>query len=246
MDKLKELLKKHGITDAAALSEIDDAVEAYKDQAVETEVTGLKKKNAELITKYKDPAESAKDKMIELETQLSEKDSALAKAQKDLEAAKGKLAAAEKDRDDKVAAANGTVSNLLIDQGLTSALAGKVKTGLLAGAKNLHLGAFKVEYDEAGKPKAVATVKDKDGKERKLDPATFVSEWLASEDGKEYALGAQASGGGASGSGSQVNNPSSIKARYDVLNAKKPEELTHQEGLELVTLAGQLGTEAAK
>ena len=53
-------------------------------------------------------------------------------------------------------------------------------------------------------------------------------DWAAAEDNK---------GGGAGGSGSGGSGATGAKARYQELNAKKAEELTQRERIELVTLA---------
>ena len=236
MDKLKELLKKLNATDAQ-MTEAEGFVSELSQAAVDTEVAGLKKKNKELLEKYKNPDDDARAKLITLEQERDEARTDLARAQKDLETATKAKTNAEKERDDKVKAANDTVSNLLIDEGLTAAFAGAVKPAYLNALKLEHKGKFTVEIGEDGKPHAVASVKGADGTVKKLDPKAYATEWLGSADGKEWALVGGNSGGGAAGSGGG-SGATGVKARYQELNGKKAEELTPKEQNELVILAG--------
>jgi len=221
MDRLKALLKKLGATDEQ-VAEAEGLVTEHTQSAVDAEVAGLKKKNKELLEKYKNPDDDARNKLIALEQERDELKADLARIQKDSDAAKAKLAKAEKERDDQVAAAKKTVADLLVDGGLTAAFAGKVKDAHLTAVKLLHAGKFVVEYDADGKPKALATVKSADGKEKKLTPAEFASEWLGSAEGREWALAGRNVGGGAGGSGTGGDAP-----------GKKWAEMSYQEQIKL-------------
>lgn len=97
---------------------------------------------------------------------------------------------------------------------------------------------FVVEADEKNGRKALAVVKDKDGKERKLGVDEYLKEWLASDEGKEFALDQGGSGGGAGGSGSGGAGSTGKRARYEALNKMEPEKMTSRDKLELVALAG--------
>ena len=201
MEKLKELMKKLGATDAQ-IQEAEGLVSEATQSAVDTEVAGLKKKNKELLEKYKNPDDDARAKLMTLEQERDEARTDLARLQKDLEAAVKAKAAAEQDRDARVKMANDTVASLLIDDGLTSAFAGSVKPAHLEAIKLLHKSKFAVEQGEDGKPRAVASVKGADGTVKKLDPKSFAAEWLGTPEGKEWAIASGNSGGGAAGSGS--------------------------------------------
>ena len=200
MDKLKELLKELGATDAQ-IDKAEGIVNESTQAAIDAEVAGLKKKNKELLEKYKNPDDDARQKLIMLESERDELQANLARLQKDMETVKADKLKAEKERDEKVSAANQTVADLLIDGGLTSALAGAVKPAHMEAVKLLHKSKFTVELGEDGKPRAVASVKGADGTVKKLDPKAYVTEWMNTPDGKEWALASSNSGGGASGSG---------------------------------------------
>lgn len=236
MKKLLALLKAKGATEAE-IKEIEDEIEAANAAATEAEVAGLKKKRDELIKKNKELSGEEGGKVSELESRIEELTAANAALDKAAKAAETKRVAAEKERDDKVGASESAIHQLLIDGGLTSALAGKVKPAHLEAVKGLLSRSFVVESDGTVR-KAVAVVKDKDGKEKKIGVDDYLKEWFAGETGKEFALDQGGSGGGAGGSGAGGAGPTGKRARYEALNAKKPEELSSNEKLELVVLAG--------
>lgn len=236
MDKFKEWLKKQGMTDAQ-ITEAEGLITEHTQAAVDTEVAGLKKKNKELLEKYKNPDDDAKSKLITLETERDELKADLTRAQSDLATEKTKRTTLEKELGDKVAAADKSVAELLIDGGLTQILAESTFPQNIKALKALHASQFVIEKDEAGKPKAVAVIKDKDGKEKKVGPADYFKEWFASDEGKHFAKAPGGSGGGSGGSGEGAAGSTDKKARYDALNAKKAEELTPRERNELVILA---------
>lgn len=236
MKKLLALLKTKGATEAE-IKEIEDEIEADKQAALDSEVEGLKKKNGELIKKNKELSGEEGGKVAELEAQIETLTAENGKLSKAAKAAEDKRIAAEKERDEKVSTSEAAIAQLLVDGGLSSALAGKVKPAHLEAVKGLLSRNFTVEADGTTR-KAVALTKDKDGKDKKLEVGAFVSEWLASETGKEFALDKGGSGGGAGGSGDGGAGSTGKKARYEELNKKKPEELSRSEGLELVVLAG--------
>ena len=67
MDKLKELLKELGATDAQ-IDKAEGIVNESTQAAIDAEVAGLKKKNKELLEKYKNPDDDARQKLIMLES----------------------------------------------------------------------------------------------------------------------------------------------------------------------------------
>lgn len=236
MKKLLALLKAKGATDAE-IKEIEDEIEAEKSAATEAEVAGLKKKRDELIKKNKELSGEEGGKVADLEAKIEELTTANATLDKAAKAAEMKRAAAEKERDEKVGASETAIQQLLIDGGLTSALAGKVKPAHLEAVKGLLSRSFVVESDGTVR-KAVAVTKDKDGKEKKIGVDDYLKEWFAGDIGKEFAIDQGGTGGGAGGSGAGGAGPTGKRARYEALNAKKQEELTGPEKLELVVLAG--------
>ena len=109
-----------------------------------------------------------------------------------------------KERDDATKKATETETALgshLIDGGLASALNGKLKSPAYFDAvKSLLSRNFSIEADDKGARQAIAKVL-KDGKETKVSVSDFVKDWLASDQGKEFALDQGGGGGGARGSG---------------------------------------------
>ena len=236
MSKLSDWLKKHGIPDDL-VAEAEGIAAEETQGAVDKEVAGLKTKNTELLgklAKHSDDIES-NPKYILLQTELEEAKGNVTKAQADLAAAKTAQSKAEKERDEKVKASEKTVADLLIDGGLTAALAEGTPAHNIKALKALHAPSFGVEYID-GKPRAVASVKDKDGKERKLEPSDYLKEWFATDEGKNFAKAPGSSGGGAPGSGGG-NAATGKAARFKELMGKKDEEMTPRDKQELVTLA---------
>lgn len=234
MEKLLALLKKLGAKD-----EDVEAAKAEIESEKEAEVQGLKAKNAELLKKSREAKEGEGGKVAELEAKIDELSESLAKAKKEGDAAIKKLTT---ERDEALKAATSeksAVEQLLIDGGLSAGLNGKLKSPAFLGAvKGLLSKNFVVEADDKNGRKALAVVKDKDGKERKLGVDEYLKEWLASDEGKEFALDQGGSGGGAGGSGSGGAGSTGKRARYEALNAMEPEKMTARDKLELVALAG--------
>jgi len=200
MSKLNEWLKKHGLTDELVAEAEGIAAEDAQAELDKT-VAGLKSKNTELLNKLKNPSDDIEKnpKFILIQSELDEAKANLAKAQANEAAAKTAQAKAEKERDDKVKASDSMVADLLIDGGLTAAFSGAVKPAHLEAVKLLHKAKFTIEKGEDGKPRAVATVME-NGTAKKLDPKAYVSAWLGTDEGKEWALAGANAGGGAGGS----------------------------------------------
>jgi len=175
-------------TKAALKAAADEAAT----EAVEEAVSGLKAKNTELLGKLKkaqkdatiDPADHAA-----LQAELDTNEVALAKAIKDL-----KIATTESEKHKTAhTAADKTVYELLVDNGLSAALldAGVKKPAYQKAAKAL-LASQKFDFEGEGADR-VAKVGDK-------TLAEFVKTWAAGDEGKAFVdapvnLGAGALGG---------------------------------------------------
>ena len=146
------------------------------DEKHETEIEGLKLKNKELIVEVKklsknmtitpEEHQALKDRNAELEE-------ALATSQKTEKSAKAEVEKLTK----AVQAETGAMTKMLVDAGLTEALAeAKVKPEFNAAAKALLSGLVTVKVDG---DKRVAVVGDKPLKD-------FVTGWAATDEGKHF------------------------------------------------------------
>jgi len=178
--KNKKLLE--GITSKSDIQQLVD-------DAVEEATTGLKTKNTELLGEVKklrkaggevDPAVLEK-----AEKRIEELDGLLLTANKELKTTKAELGKAAKALEGE----SGFTQKLLIDNGLSDALvkAGVSNATRLKASIAMLRGQVKV-VAEGDVRKAV--VGDK-------DLGAFVTEWAASEEGKEFVTAAPNSGGGA-------------------------------------------------
>lgn len=157
--------------------------------AIESEVSGLKAKNAELASKLKEARQGTQVDPAELDRLQSKIDSLEAdlsgahKASKD----QAKLL---KQAQDALVSESGFTQKLLLDNGLTEAL-------VKAGVASQFLPAVKAMLGTQGKIVAEGDVRkaligDKDLTE-------FVSSWATSDEGKHYISAPANGGGGASG-----------------------------------------------
>lgn len=187
------------IVDALIKAAVDASIEEMT-EAHEADVTGLKKKNDELVARLKKAREgqSDPDAVAKLETDLE-------KAQAELKEAGKLLKTVTKDRDTfKTTAETETaaVKKLFVEQGLTDALMGNnVGKQFLSAAKAL-LGS-RVEIKADGDTRSAVV----DGKPL----GEFVKTWAASDEGKVFVTapangGGGAPGGSANGSGKTVTN----------------------------------------
>lgn len=233
MKKLLALLKQLGAKEED-IKAVQDEIDAEIETAKESEVAGLKKKNLELLKKNKELSGEEGNKVSELEEKLEKLVEENTKLSKAVKTADEKRAQAEKERDEKVSASESAISQLLIDGGLSSSLAGKVKPAHMGAVKMLLAKNFIVEADETNNRKAVALIKDADGKEQKVGVDDFLKNWFATDVGKEFMLVPGGTGGGAPGSGGG-SGVSGKKSRYEELKAKK--ELSSAEEYEYIALS---------
>ena len=166
--------------------EIKDAIAA----AVDAEVKGLKAKNGELIDQIKklrkqteiDPADLAavEEERDALKQQLAEANKAVKKATGDLEAANKRAEQAE-----------GSMTSLLVDNGLSEALAkaGVTNPVHMKAAKALLAGQVAVADDNGTK---VVKAGDK-------PLADYITEWAQGDEGKHFVSVPDTTGGGSQG-----------------------------------------------
>ena len=158
-------------------------------EAIESEVQGLKAKNAELASKLKEARQGTQVDPAELDRLQSKIDSLEAdltgaqKASKD----QAKLL---KQAQDALVSESGFTQKLLLDNGLTEAL-------VKAGVASQFLPAVKAMFGTQAKIVAegdvrTALIGDKDLTE-------CVSSWATSDEGKHYISAPANGGGGASG-----------------------------------------------
>lgn len=166
--------------------EVKAAIKAAVDDATE----GLARKRDELLGEVKqlkkgrsiDPADVEK-----LEGELDTLRSQLTDAQKAAKKAQDGEAKAIKARDDS----EGAVSKLLVDNGLTDALAknGVNNPALVKAAKAMFATQAQVADDNGSK---VARIGDK-------SLADAIAEWAGTDEGKHFVTAHDASGGGSQG-----------------------------------------------
>jgi hypothetical protein len=178
---------------------------------IEEHTDALKQKNDELLKEKKKAKEEAKlaaDKLKEIEDAKEEEESEKNKKKGDWETEKAKLVEKHtkelKDRDDKLAATNGKLNNLVVDNGLNDALIkANVAKQYLPAVKALIKTANKIEISTDDET-PIAKVGDK-------DLTAFIETWAKGDEGKQYIAAPNNSGGGARGS----NSNASGKTEYD-------------------------------
>lgn len=194
MDKLKALLKKLG----ASSEDIAD-IETEIDEAKESEIAGLKKKNAELIAKQKAKETGDGGKVAELEAKVDELTEQNATLKRDTDKAVKKLTSERDDAQTALTSERSAVSRLVLENGLTEELTkAGIKKELLPAARAYlrERGALSVE-SEGDIRKAVAIIKDKAG-DRKVSIDAYVKEFASSDEGKAF-IPAEANQGSGSG-----------------------------------------------
>lgn len=170
---------------------IADALEAQSTEH-ETEITGLKNKNKELIGKLKEADKVDPAKIAELEFEIETNKKALVKAEKQLEQTHAKLSEAN----DKLTNETGFTQSLLIDNGLSGELAkANVAPQFLDAVKALLKPQVSVKI-EGDNRKAV--VGDK-------DLGAYIAEWSQGDSGKHYVAASNNSGGNSNGGTKPVN-----------------------------------------
>lgn len=191
---------------------IKDAVDSALSEAEaehETAVTGLKKKNADLLKKIKeggdgDPAEVAK---------LEEEIDALKAKVKDSDKAVKSLT---KERDDlkTTAETEAKVShNLLVENGLTEALvSNNVAKQFLPAVKAMLAPQVSIKTEGDARKAVIG--------EKSL--GDFVKEWSQGDDGKHYIAAPSNGGGGAPGGQGSNGGKSMTRTAYEAMNASNP------------------------
>ena len=171
--------------------EVKDAIAA----AVEEATSGLKAKNQELLGKLKKAQQGAQIEPAELEAVERERDqlkAELSKAQKEASKFAKDVEALTK----QVQEAEGFTSKLLVDNGLSDALA-------KAGVTNpVHQKAVKAML--AGQVQIAAEGDARIPKIGDKALADYVKEWAASDEGKHFVSAPDNSGGGAGNGGRHV------------------------------------------
>jgi hypothetical protein len=187
--------------------EVKAAIKAAVDAAIEEATTGLKAKNSELLAKLKVATKNLEitpeehNRVKEENERLQEQ---VADANKQLKAGVGEYERLKKAYETE----SGFVSRLLIDNGLSDALAKNgVKPELSAAAKALIASrgvSVKVDGDNRS-----AVIGDK-------SVSDYVSEWAKSDEGKHFVAAQQNTGGGATGGGgSQQGQKTMTRSDFD-------------------------------
>lgn len=199
-------------------------------ELIDAETKGLRDKKDELLGDLKKTKDSVKDLQAQFDELKAEKDKAETEAANksgDVERIKADLQKQHKKELDKLTAerdaAVGTTNSLLIDGGLSEALA-------KSGVAPQHMDAVKALIKLNHKPevaivdgKAVARVGD-------ASLTDFVSTWAQGDQGKHYIAAKDNGGGGASGSnggsgapakgnmgGDKAERTAAIKAQFPEL-----------------------------
>ena len=191
----------------------NDEGKAYLADIIESEVSGLKKKNTQLIEKLK----KEETEREAAETELEEVKETLTKGKPDFEKEKKKLEDKfnkdKKELEDKLAEATGHINKLVIETGISDAL----NEAKIAPVHSKTVAAFikssnKIDLDTSGDtPKA--KVGDK-------PLAEFIKSWAESEEGKHYVAAPDNNGGGAKGGGDKAGN-------IDLMKLNPVERLNH-------------------
>lgn len=178
--------------------EVQEAIQ----KAIKEATDGLARKNSELLAELK---EARKGKTInpedveKLESRIEELQGQLTEAQKTAKAAIKEAETSKK----ALADAEGSMTRMLVDNGLTDALA-------KAGVTNpVHLKAAKALLASQ-----VQVVPDGDKKVAKVGDkalADFIGEWAKGDEGKFFVAAPQNTGGGANGgAGGGKNQPTEL------------------------------------
>jgi ribosomal protein S20 len=209
MDKLLALLKKLGVAEDkidSVKDVVEDMLSSASEEAVATEVAGLKKKNAELTKKLKDASPEDAQKLIDANEALTAENTKLKSDTKTL----------TKERDKAVArgeTAEKELNGLAVDRELTDHLtANKVSPELMKGAKALIAGKATVRVE--GDKRTVMF-----GEKASAD---YVKEWATSDEGKAYVAAALNKGSDAPGNGqgpAATGGKTMTRTAFDAMSA---------------------------
>ena len=208
MDWLKEILKKLG----AKAEDIDAAVVAAE-RAMAEEVSGLKRKNTELLEAQRATKSGAERQLLEAQDRIAELETQVAKATADSKKAADKYATDIKAAQDAALAKSAKLGQLIRDEGVQ-------REALAVGIKNpVHLKAVmamlreQVQVDEE-KGEAFVLAKDaKTGAETRKSLPDFMKEWAQSDEGKAFVTVPGSSGGGSAGPGSGAGSAGKTMSR---------------------------------
>lgn len=201
--------------------EVKDAIEA----AVERATGPLLAKRDELLGEVKKLRKGASIDPAELERVENERDEARAQLTEASKVAKKAIQDAEKATKAQ-ADAEGSVAKLLVDNGLSDALAKANVTNpaLIKAAKAMLAGQVQIADDNGAK---VARVGDK-------ALADYITEWAGSDEGKNFVAAADTSGGGSQGGPPKhTNAPSVSRQAFEGMSASA--RMTHTQAKGVVT-----------
>jgi predicted RNase H-like nuclease (RuvC/YqgF family) len=203
---------------------IKDAVEAREaelETAHEEAVTGLKKKNKELLAKNKAGEHGDPKEIEKLETDLEAANTTIRNMEKDKRKHERTINELTAERDGERKAIN----QLLVDKGLTEALtANKVAPQFLPAAKALLQSRVTVKQDGEAR---TAVIGDKS-----LGDA--VKEWSLGDEGKHYVAAPANGGGGAPGGHTPQGGAKPIMTRA-AFNALSLAEQANAAGTHAIT-----------
>lgn len=209
--------KDKEIVDGLVAEAVEEATSGLKTKV--EQLKGEKKKLQDRLAKGVDDPEV----VTKLEKQLEDAQTALEKANADL-----KTATKDRDKATKgLETETAFTRNLLIDNGLTEALAkANVSTALMPGAKALLQG--KVQIVTEG-DKRVAKAGEK-------GLADFVSEWSQSDEGKAYVSVGNNGGGGANGGRANGGNIGKTmpRSKFDAMTQAERSAWSLQPGAQVI------------
>lgn len=196
----------------------EEEMQAKIDEAVESAVSGLKTKNAELIgklNKLRKQGDIDPEQVAEIEAARDKALTDLAKATKDLKAANANAEKIQKALQSETA----FTQKLLVDNGLTAALTANNVTmpAMLKAAVAMLRPGVQLEIDGENR---VPKFGDKP-----LDEA--IKSWADSEEGKFFRSAAANHGGGANGGGGGTGEQNTMtRAAFTGLSAEKKVDLS--------------------
>ena len=184
--------------------EITPEIKALIDSAVADATSGLVKKRDELLNEVKTLRKNSEIKPEDFQKLKEENDALTDKLAEQAKAVKEAQTIAEK-ATKALQAESAAVSKMLIDNGLTEAMAAAgVKPELTKAAKALFASQAAIKADGDTRQ---ALIGDK-------PIAEFISEWAKSDEGKHFVSAPANSGGGAEG-GSRSGQTAKTMSRAD-------------------------------
>ena len=142
--------------DQAVISGLLDDIEPIASRDYAT----IKRLEAKASGKSTEDVTALENQIVALTNERDDAKNESVKLAKSAKAEESKRMAAEKERDEKVGASEGAISQLLVDGGLASALSGKVRPAHLEAVKGLLSRSVTVESDGKSRS-AIAVLKDK-------------------------------------------------------------------------------------